>query len=67
VRPAKGRLRDLLHGYSGPMGGLPIIRAKRLEPGEVDLHEPPGDGSDSWLYHVACDYRIKFVVLAPAP
>jgi hypothetical protein len=64
---AKGRLRDLLHGYSGAMGGLQIVRSKRLEPGEVDLHEPPADGTDSWLYHISTDYRIKFVVLAPAP
>jgi hypothetical protein len=59
------RLRDLLHGLDGPMGGLLVIRSKKV--GEVDLHDTASDATDSWLYRVSLDFQIKLKVPVPAP
>jgi hypothetical protein len=57
-------IRGVLHGYSGPMGGI-IVTVASLER-EFVLYESPTDATDLGIHHILLDYRINYRETIPA-
>lgn len=58
-------LRDELDGF-GP-GTMGSSNVKAIQSGsELDLPIAPNDGSDNWLWQIACDYMIHYDESIPA-
>jgi hypothetical protein len=58
-------LRGLLHGFTGTMQSVKVFSS--LCENEIHLHEPPQDGSDNYLYHIAQDFIILHTESQPDP
>lgn len=57
-------IRHRFDGFKGLMGEVEILSC--LFQDEVDLPEPPNDGSDRWTHQIAIDYRISHRVSIPS-
>lgn len=56
-------VRAALQGYSGAMGAITVSFVQLA--GERDLHEPPKEGSNQWLYRRSMDFQVKYKESVP--
>lgn len=58
------QVRQALQGYSGAMGSDTVHAC--VFRNEIDLFEPPDDGSDVGVYRTVLDYAIRYVETIPS-